>query len=41
MTMTSLTPAFIEADAALDFLYLAPQDRHNRYSVAIDQYVGL
>lgn len=34
MTVTSLLPAFIEADEALDFLHLALQDHHNRYSIA-------
>ncbi len=34
MTIRSPSPAFIEADEALDFLHLAIQDRHNRYSIA-------
>ena len=33
-TATSLSPSFIEADEALDFLHLALEDRHNRYSIA-------
>ena len=33
MTATSLSPVFIEADEALEFLYIAIQDRSNRFSV--------
>ena len=33
MTATSLLPAFIEADEALEFLYIAIRDRSNRFSV--------
>ena len=33
MTATSLSPAFIEADEALEFLHIAIQDRYNRFSV--------
>ncbi len=33
MTATSLLPAFIEADEALEFLYIAIRDRYNRFSV--------
>ena len=32
-TTTSLSPAIIEADNALESLYVAIQDRHNRFSV--------
>ena len=33
MTITSLLPGFIEADKALEFLYLAIRDPYNRFSV--------
>ena len=33
MTATSLSPAFIEADEALEFLYLAIRDPYNRFPV--------
>ena len=34
MTTNSISPSFIEADQALDFLHLALEDSHNRYSIA-------
>lgn len=33
MTYPSLSRGFIEADEALDFLHLANEDTHNRYSI--------
>lgn len=33
MTVRSLSPAFIEADEALEHLYIAIQDRYGRFSV--------
>ena len=33
MAVTSLLPGFIEADEALEFLYIAIRDRSNRFSI--------